>query len=589
MSDEHEPCAGGDPGLIAALRRERVQLGLLLLFALAVHLPNLGVSIGSPDEEGSPDNLGAIQICQESLGHITTAFHKARNHPLFSVLAHFSVCYVPLPSLVAARLPALIAGFMVPFVFYFTHRRWVGREAALVVSFLLLLVDPLHHYVTAARGYSMLVLGALIMNELLLAYLQRPRAALLAAYVLVAVGTAYTHLWALLLFGAHGVFLAAQGMEAMVRRFRKATPRRSLGQLIAGLSAITIAAALVLVLYRPMLREILAMAGARRASRIEALFVLGDGLLQLARFRNWTLAAYVLLVPIVLEGFARRLRAGRPDRVFWFHVTVVVCAPACTLLAPPQNFDSRFLMGIIPSATSLVAWALAGYWPLPLAPACQGGERGGGKRPLLPRTATWVAGFALGVLVSNANMTVDVPVPALTSHTDEAGVDHGYFYRNLPKAVGSAAVGCLLGVAAALVVLCQWHGWAAGQRSQRAVLPEICLWSALLFVSLPPLVLGPNYFTALYGMPRWVFEVHLVACAVIWLLAWEHRFDDEALRWLGFGLLMTGVVAALWQLGGDRVQWDGWAAFRLLAIAPPAVVGVVLARSGGRVGEWVSG
>lgn len=583
MSDE--PCAGGGAGLIAALRREPVQLGLLLFFALAVHLPDLGVSIGSPDEEGSPDNLGAIEICQESLGHITTSFHKARNHPLFSILAHFSVRYVPLATLVAARLPAFLAGLLVPFVFYFTHRRWVGREAALVVAFLLLLADPLHHYVTAARGYSMLVLGALLMNQLLLAYLQRPHAKLLAAYVVVAVLSAYTHLWALLLFGAHGVFLAAQSVRMILTRPRGAVPRGRLRQSIAGLLAIGFAAVLVLLLYWPMLTEILAMAGARRASRVEALFVLGDGLLQLARFRHWTLAAYVLLVPIVSEGFARRLRGGRPDWVFWFHVTVVVCGPACTLLAPPQNFDSRFLMGILPSAASLVSWSLSGYWPLLLAPSCQRAERTGRARPVLPRAATWIAGFSIGVMVSNANMTVDIPAPAITSHTDTAGVDHGYFYRNLPKVFGSAAAGVLLVVGTSLTVLRLWFGWPKSRLSRGCVLLESCWWSVLLLVSLPPLVLGPNYFAAMYGMPRWVFEVHLPACAVIWLLAWEHRCDDEGLHWLGPGLLMTAIVVVLWQLGGDQLQWDAWSPLRLLAIAPPVAVVVVLARWGGRVGE----
>lgn len=555
-------------GLIVWLRRESVQLGLLLLFLLAVHLPKLGVSVGSPDEEGSPDNLGAIQICRQPLGHITTEFHKARNHPLYSILGHFTV-ELPLPTLVAARIPALLAGMLVPAVFYFTHRSWVGQAPAILVSFLLVLADPLHHYVTAARGYAMLVLGTLVMNQLLMAYVRRRGTLCLVGYSLVAAATIYTHLWALLILGAHAVYVAVECGRAIVDRLRGRGTNTPIGRWVAASSAILVAAALALLLYRPMLPDILAMAGARRASRIESLAVLADGLLQLARFRNATLAAYLLLVPIVLEGLARKLRVGAPDGIFRFHMTVLLCASAATLIAPPQNFDSRFLMGLIPSGAALIAWALSGYWL----------GAGDLRRALLPQGATWLAGFALGVVVSNASMTVDIPAPAITSQTDSRGVDHGYFYRNLPKSVGNPVSICLLAIALLLIAArnrlpCLSNGW-----QRRAALLKVRLWSGVLLVSLPPLVLGPNYFRALYHVPRWLFEVHLLATAALWLLAWENRFDDRALRALRWGLVLTGVVVVVWQLGGDRLQWDAWVPLRLLAIAPPALVGAAVART----------
>lgn len=570
MSDEGS-------SFLACLRRERVQLGLLILFALAVHLPKLGVSVGSPDEEGGANNVGAIQICQESLTRITTDFYKAQNHPLFSILGHFAVKYVPVSPLVAARLPALVAGLLVPPVFYFTQRAWVGREAAMVVAFLLVVTDPLHHYVTAARGYSMLVLGSLLMNQLLLGYLRRPGSRVLAGYGLVAVATAYTHLWGLLIFVAHAVYLGGRCTGAMVSKSRGERVRVAIGVWIGGMSALLGAAALTLLLYRPMLGDVLAMAGAQRASRLDAVRVLGDNLLQLARFRDWTLAAYVLLVPIVVEGFARRLRRGGLDEVCWFHLTVVTSAAGVTLVAPPQNFDSRFLMPLIPSAASLVAWGLSGYWRA----SGEAGER------VLPRTATWLGGFALGIVVSNASMTVDIPVSALTSHTDESGEDHGYFYRNLPKAVGSAAGWCLLGIAMGLVCVLRCSGLPAERFRAESLRIGLC--SALLLTSLPLLALGPSYSQYVWGLPGWVFEVHLVSTALIWLLAWEHRFDAPVLHRLRYALLVTLVVVAAWQLGGDRLRWDAWSPVRLLAIVPPVVVSVAVARererARGRVGE----
>ena len=118
-----------------------------------------------------------------------------------------------------------------------------------------------------------------------------------------------------------------------------------------------------------------------------------EGVLQMIRYGSWTVAAYVVLVPVLLEGLARRPENPLGDRRVRFHVTIIVWVLVFTLIANPLNFGSRFLLGIAPSLFALAARALGGYW------------RGAGscaRLPLLPTAATCLIGFALGVFVANA-------------------------------------------------------------------------------------------------------------------------------------------------------------------------------------------
>ena len=176
-------------GIFSFLRRESTQLALLMLFCLGLGLEGL---FQSP----SIDEIGQIRVARGPVAAIPTRYSFGQNHPLYGILSHYAIRFLPLPTVLAARIPAVLAGLLLPWVFYRGRREWVGPEAAVLAAFLLVFVDPIKHYGTTARGYALMVLGALVLGDLLLVYLERGHPGLLAAYVAVAVATCYSHLWA---------------------------------------------------------------------------------------------------------------------------------------------------------------------------------------------------------------------------------------------------------------------------------------------------------------------------------------------------------------------------------------------------------
>src|SRR5262249_14904859 len=143
-------------------------------------------------------------------------------------------------------------GLCLAWLFYRGRSRWVGHEAALLATLLFVLVDPVKHYCTSARGYVFLMLGAVVLADLLLAYIARGRALLLAAYAAAAVATCYALLWIFPVMAAHGVFL-------VIEASRPGTDPLPRARLVAAMAAIVAAVALGLLVYAPMIRQFVAM------------------------------------------------------------------------------------------------------------------------------------------------------------------------------------------------------------------------------------------------------------------------------------------------------------------------------------------
>jgi hypothetical protein len=291
------------------------------------------------------------------------------------------------------------------------------------------------------------------------------------------------------------------------------------------------------------------------ARLIEALF-------QMIRYGSWTVAAYVVLVPVLLEGAARRRERPLGDRRVRFHVTIVVSVLGFTVIANPLNFGSRFLLGMAPSVFALAAWALGGYW------------RGVGscaRLPLLPAAATGLIGFGLGCFIANAPLAHEIPRRSNGQIEEDY---QGDYYRMLPKDVGNPAAGMLLGAGLVGLALRERIGhvpqWLAPRLSRLAIV----FWTVVLVVSVGPLALGP------YALrPRGLFEVHMVAVAAVALLAWQHRFDRGALHALRLAVPALVLIAGLWQTGFLDARFDlPWLA-RLTLCVPPIVVVTALART----------
>ena len=525
---------------MAILRRRPVAIALLGVFALLAGLLNQELC-------ASIDEAGQLAVSERSISYIMTHFREAQNHPLYGILAHAAIGQFPGSPIRPIRLPSFLAGLLIPIIFYFTQRIRSGHGAAILVAMVLVVVDPLRHYGAVGRGYSILVLGVLVLNHLLLTVLRRGGWARAVLYVPVGAATCYAHLWAFPVLAGHGLFLV---WELLRRRGRGAVGRRA-AVMLAMIGAAVVSG---LGLYWPMAGEIRAMVGTREASPM--LLPLADAVLQLPRFASWTVAAHLLMVPIVLEGFARLPASRLGTRAVRLHGSVIACVLAGAMVLHPVNFGSRFLLGIVPSVASLIALGLSGYWR---------GRRG--ALPVLPRPATWAIGLGLGVLAANATIAHEIPAGAVA---DRDGIEVGYYYRGLARRVGDPAALVLLAAGAAGLVL-RRPGMG---RSERRGVALAYIWSAVLIASILPVLLGPSFSKPL-------FEVHMVAMAAVLLAAWEHRFDDRYLHAMRFGFLAIGAIALVWQVGLTVPRYTRWTVLGVASYLPPVLILLPIARTTG--------
>jgi hypothetical protein len=523
----------------ALLRRESIQFALLIAFALAIDLHGMG-------KRGSGDEGGQMTLCVRSPSEIMTEFATAQNHPFYGLLGHYAVTVLPLPPLLAMRVPAFLAGVLIPIVYYQTQRRWLGHAAAILSAFVLILVDPVRHYSSSGRGYSILCLGALVTGQWLLDFLETGRARYAIGYVAVAVASCYAHLWGFPIIAAHGAFV-------ILEQFRQYGARVGLRRSAEALGAIVVSIVVGIALYWPMLPEILRAGRGRLPGPM--IHGLVEALLQLIRFGSWTVAIHLVLVPIVLDGFARRGENPFRELAFRLHVTVIACVLAGAMVLHPINFGSRFLMGIEPSLFAVAAWGLSGYW------------RGRG-RSRLGGPGVWLLGFALGVLVADARLSHEIPPGSFADPGDNAVVD---LHRKLPRAIGNlGAVG--LGLLGLVLIGYRAVRPSSLRLSRLASRGAIVVWTLVTIAAIVPLILGPAAFH-----PLWIFEVHMVAVGAIVLLAWEHRHDGPALNALRYGLLACAGIGVFWLAGVPEPSFDPWLIVKLAVAVLPMLVAVPLA------------
>lgn len=194
---------GRDPALSAVRGEERESPELALQrsdFAVAAGLaglvlllawPRLGIALRWDELDNYRWHL------QLGLGDLLTTNHAATNQLGYSVLAWFSMrIFGDVPW--AVRLPSLVAGMLLPGVLYAALRRRVGLAGALAVALLACVWNDFRQAATLGRGYSLLVLGAVLHWEVFRALLRNPNPRLRWAWVLTFAWTATCHTWFLL-------------------------------------------------------------------------------------------------------------------------------------------------------------------------------------------------------------------------------------------------------------------------------------------------------------------------------------------------------------------------------------------------------
>ena len=234
---------------------------------------------------------------------ILSQFQGNNDHPLYSVLAHFSVAALG-EAPWTLRLPSALFGVAAIPALYIVGARITSRFEALLAS--AILTVSYHHiwFSQNARGYTLLMLCVLVTTDLLLRWLADGRTIHAVAYAIVAALGAYTHLTMVLVCLSHAAVCA-------VELFRSREASRTGPNWRQAAIAFGGAGLLTVMLYAPKLDELQRffmkknITGAEVATPAWALLQAFQGL-QLGFGTLWGLAIGGLIFGAGLWSYFRR-------------------------------------------------------------------------------------------------------------------------------------------------------------------------------------------------------------------------------------------------------------------------------------------
>jgi len=220
-----------------------IVLGLFLLLGLYLRVQGLS---GLPLHG---DEHHTLLAADGSFGAILTTYDTVGSHvplPLLQKLA-LDVCG---PGVLPFRLPALLPGLLTLLLAYPLLRRFVGADAAALATALLAVSPMAIYYSRFARGYALGLLLALLLGWAVLCLLAGERRWVArATLVLSGACLPWVHLSTL-------GFVFVLGLAAIALGWRRSRARGL--ELLAAFAA---AGALCLILYLPVLRQVLAYFG----------------------------------------------------------------------------------------------------------------------------------------------------------------------------------------------------------------------------------------------------------------------------------------------------------------------------------------
>ena len=283
------------PHPVSEERTPWVWLALLVAVAAVLRLIGLGTELWLDEM------ITSIISIRPPLHELLTVYKGDNQHPLYSLLAHFTTSLLG-DTPWAMRLPAMLFGVAsVPMLFVLGKRLVSQREALLAAA---LLAVSYHHvwFSQNARGYSMLAFWAILATDLLLRGIREERRSLFVGYaVAVALGI-YTHLTMVFLVAAHVLVCAWMAFSPMVRR-RLDWRLPFMGFAIGGV--------LTLILYAPILSQVLNWF-LNRPSRLISVstpeWALGEGLriLKIGLGAGWSIMVAGAIFLVGLVSYARR-------------------------------------------------------------------------------------------------------------------------------------------------------------------------------------------------------------------------------------------------------------------------------------------
>ena len=216
----------------------------LLAAAAIIRLIDLG------DGPWFDEIVTLVHYVRLPLSQILTTFDSKNQHILYSALAHGSVAMFG-ESIWALRLPAAVLGVASIAALVWFGRLITSRAEALAAA--ALLTFSYHHvwFSQDARGYTALLLAALVASGLLVKMTTHTTGTwqLSIAYAATMALAVYTHFTAALIVIGHFIWLAV-----LVARNRR---KPIWPAAVLPLSAFALTAAFALLLYAPLLRSLL--------------------------------------------------------------------------------------------------------------------------------------------------------------------------------------------------------------------------------------------------------------------------------------------------------------------------------------------
>lgn len=279
-------------------RRYALLLGAVVLLGLLLRLPGLGSSYWI-------DEVDTLLHCVRApLATIVTSYASENQHPLYSVLAHLSIGAFG-ESEWSLRLPALLLGVASLAAVARLGRQLLDETSGLLAA--LLLAVSAHHvwFSQNARGYTGMLLFALLATSEFLELCWRPRRAAALRYALFAALAAYTHLTAAFAFSGHALawlVLRLRPAEPVARPLVDCGPLPLPRAHLLTLAAMGGALFLAALLYAPLASDLVAAFTARATGAT----------VQVAKVAPWTSPAWLLeqaaaslgAAPLALAGLA---------------------------------------------------------------------------------------------------------------------------------------------------------------------------------------------------------------------------------------------------------------------------------------------
>ncbi|MCM2269950.1 MAG: glycosyltransferase family 39 protein [Thermoanaerobaculia bacterium] len=291
--------------------------------------------------------LTLVDVGRAPLGAVVGGFSSDNHHPLYSLLAWFSLRACG-ESAWALRLPAVLFGALSVGMLYLYAARVASRGEALFAA--ALLATSYHHvwFSQNARGYTMLLCFALAASYAFERLVEAGDRRAVAPYVAAVALAVYTHLTAAFLVAGHLVALV------VYRRSRRGPPAAGARRRLP-LTAVALAGVAAALLYAPMAREafdLFARKAAEAAAMAQAATT-GATAANPWRSPRWALEAVIASLGLGAAGLAALaaaaalLAAGALDlarRQAWRFVGWVVpgAALAVVLLALGRNLWPRF-------------------------------------------------------------------------------------------------------------------------------------------------------------------------------------------------------------------------------------------------------